>query len=197
MNLFTTSNNPIEAAQHLDDTRLNKMCVESCQMLVMALVANGLSLDKVPLTKSGAPYKTKGHSKHPVTIWTGRTRSNFLWHLIYTKALVAEYHHRTSKTRAGMNVLDAADKHISLIPEGDLEEFYNSSMHPKTRVQDVVECYRKTMIDKWTADKIKVKWTKRKPPEWSTIPVVESNGVYYRLTEKEASEIEGLLVSQT
>lgn len=196
MNLFATDNNPVEAAKHLDDIRLNKMITESCQMLVIALVRHGLPQHLIPITKLGKPYKTKGHANHPVTKWTGDNRENFMWHMSYLSAMLGEYHYRTGKIRAGIDVADTAHQWFTLIPDGKLMKFQNSSLYI-SKAGDTVGCYRSTMRDKWMADKIKVKWTKRKPPEWCNIPVVESDGVYYRLTEKEASEIEDLLVSQT
>ncbi len=194
MNLFATDPNPIIAAQHLDDIRLNKMITESCQMLVIALVANGLPKHKIPLTKSGQPYKTKGHANHPITKWTGRTRGNFLWHVMYLEAMMIEYHHRTGKTRAGVDVIDTAISNINLIPDGVQEPFHNSSLYSDNDVRGVIYCYRLTMGDKWMKDKIKVKWTKRKPPDWCAVRTVEVDGVHYRFTKREESSLDQLLV---
>lgn len=188
MNLFVTDTDERTAAQHLDDIRLNKMITESCQMLVIALVKNGLPKDKIPLTKSGKPYKTKGHANHPVTVWTGRTRGNFRWHLIYLMEMFEEYRFRTGKTHAGEEICLLAHDNDRLITAGVLEPFQNSSLY-QTHA-DTVLAYRFTMNDKWKADKIKVKWTKRKPPDWCAIPTVLVDGVYYRFTAADQSSLD-------
>lgn len=189
MNLFVTDSDPLVAATHLDDIRLNKMITESCQMLIIALVKNGLPKDKIPLTKSGKPYKTKGHANHPVTVWTGRTRGNFNWHILYLGSLLDEYAFRTGKTRAGIDIFYLAYNYIHLIPSGGLQTFQNSSFYEETLTQDVTECYRQTMIDKWAKDKIKVKWTKRKPPLFAP-KTVFIDGVYYKFTESDQVSLE-------
>lgn len=197
MNLFTTDNDEKTAATHLDDIRLNKMITESCQMLVITLVKNGLPTRLIPLTKAGKPYKTKGHANHPVTVWTGKTRGNFRWHLNYLMEMMDEYTYRTGKTRAGIDICCLAHDWDRLIPEGSLERFQNSSLFPNHN--DVIDAYRFTMNAKWKNDKIKVKWTKRKPPEWlaTAIRVVEVDGVYYRFTEADQNSLDqNLLGSQ-
>lgn len=188
MNLFVTDKDPDDAARHLDDIRLNKMITESCQMLVIALVSNGLPKDKIPLTKAGKPYKTKGHANHPVTRWTARSRGNFRWHLQYLMAMMDEYTYRTGKTHAGDDICYLAHDRDSLIPEGDLESFQNSSLYQNA--SNTIAAYRTTMIEKWIKDKIKVKWTKREPPFWSPVKTVFIDGVYYKFTESDQSSLD-------
>ena len=163
-------------------------------MLVLALVANGLPKHKIPLTKSGKPYQTKGHARHPVTLWTGRTSGNFNWHLRYAISMMGEYTYRNGKTRAGFDVLRCAVDYQGLVPKGPLEQFQNSSMYQEITDTDVPECYRQTMVSKWLADKIKVKWTKRKPPDWCTVPVVKMGEIYYRFTVQESLDVEASLL---
>lgn len=194
MNLFVTDEHPLKAACHLDDIRLNKMITESCQMIVLALAKNGLPASELPLTKAGTPYKTKGHANHPVTLWTGRISGNFLWHVNYLKSALTEYEYRYEKTRTGMNIVDLACKWLALIPEGNLEPFQNSSEYKETIAQDVIYCYRQTMLDKWHRDKIKVKWTKRMPPEWSPLSTVLRDGVYIKFTAKDQKAFEDSLL---
>lgn len=193
MNLFATDKDSRVAAKHLDDIRLNKMITESCQMLVIALVKNGLPKERIPLTKAGKPYKTKGHANHPVTIWTGRTRKNFRWHMDYLAEMLDEYHYRTGKTRAGDDIYYVAHDNDRLIPDGILEPFQNCSLYKETLAQDVCECYRQTMIDKWLKDKIKVKWTKREPPSFAPKTVL-IDGVYYKFTETDQSSLDQSLL---
>ncbi len=193
LNLFVTDKDPLVAATHLDDIRLNKMIVESCQMIVIALVKNGLPNHLIPLTKAGKPYKTKGHANHPVTIWTGRTEGNFRWHLDYLGAMLIEYNFRTGKNHVGGEIFDLAAHNRNLIPYNGIDSFQNSSKYQETLTQDIFECYRQTMIDKWTTDKIKVKWTKREPPSFAP-KMVLIDGVYYKFTESDQTSVDQLLV---
>lgn len=191
MNLFVTDINPAIAATHLDDMRLNKMITESCQMIVMAMVQNGLPHSKIPLTKAGTPYRVKGHANHPITKWTGMTRGNFHWHVLYLFSMLKEYHLRTGKIRTGENIIASAIDNYSLIPDGDLEPFYNCSTH---RGGDTITAYRLTLLDKWEKDKIKVKWTNIEPPKWATsLQTIKIDNVYYRYTAKDNLAIEQAL----
>ena len=52
------------------------------------------------------------------------------------------------------------------------------------------------MQDKWRNDKIVVKWTKRMPPDWASLPTIESDGVWYRYTKADEEVVENLLVDQ-
>jgi hypothetical protein len=194
MNLFVTDDNPALAAQHLDDIRLNKMITESCQMIVMALVQNGLPDSLIPLTKSGRPYKVKGHSNHPVTKWTSRSQANFLWHNTYLGFMLQEYHYRTGKTRTGINVYDVAQNNYHLLPNCPGDAYANCSFYSDNYIQDITHCYRLTMGDKWAADKIKVKWTKREPPKWCNVDTIKIGETYYRFTQKEKSDFEQMIL---
>src|SRR6478736_197855 len=61
MNIFATSSDPIRSAQALDDLRLNKMIVESCQILSAALHVTG----------RGTPdLYQPAYTRHPVVLWT-------------------------------------------------------------------------------------------------------------------------------
>jgi hypothetical protein len=194
MNLFVTDYNPTLAAQHLDDIRLNKMITESCQMIVIALAQNGLPSTLMPLTKLGKPYKVTGHLNHPVTKWTSRSQTNFLWHATYLGSMLQEYHHRTGKNRAGIDIYDLAINHYKLLPthpEDIIQITHaNCSYYSDNNIQDIVYCYRLTMGDKWAKDKIKVKWTKREPPKWCNIETIKIGETYYRFTEKEKYDFE-------
>lgn len=194
MNLFVTHSEPRIAATHLDDIRLNKMIVESCQMMVLAAKLNGAT--KFPLTKAGTPYKAKGHINHPVVKWTATSDGNYLWHLTYLGTMLGEYHYRTGKTHAGMHVYDWACQQVSLFPKGAILEFQNSSLFAGKGVVPVIIAYINTMIHKWQNDKIKVKWTKRKPPEWCKIRTVQIGDTWYRVTAAEDSAVDQMLVGE-
>ena len=79
--------NPNVAATHLDDTRLNKMILETAQIL---------STNNYLLNLSYKPYKLT-HQNHPCTVWARQSAANTLWLIDYLYALCTEYKHRFNK----------------------------------------------------------------------------------------------------
>ena len=78
MNIFATDSNPIIAARNLCDKHINKMIVESAQMLANGFSLERLAQDDVPRNQKGEP-RTHGYSKHPCTIWAYETTDNMEW----------------------------------------------------------------------------------------------------------------------
>lgn len=155
MNIFFTSNDPVECAQALDDKRLVKMPVESVQMLSSAIARHG-----------GSPVYRVAWTKHPCTIWSGDCRANFEWHLAHLKAMNDEFIHRYGKDHgsyaAGYDKL-VAQSH--LIPDTDImTPFPNCSL--RKDVADVLEAYRLGFEIKWQNDKRPPRWKHRGHPAW-------------------------------
>ena len=73
MNIFYTNKNPRLSAEYLDDLRLNKMILESCQMLSTTLHC---LVENPPENL----YK-RTHENHPCSKWTRESKENFKWHL--------------------------------------------------------------------------------------------------------------------
>jgi len=156
VNIFFTSNDPIECALALDDKRLVKMPIESVQMLSSAVARHG-----------GVPIYRVAWSKHPCTLWSGDSKENFEWHLAHLKAMNDEFVHRYGKDHAsflaGYASLKAqADK----LPSIGLTGFPNCSL--RKDIQDVIEAYRLGFEIKWKNDKRPPRWTKRGHPAWYT-----------------------------
>lgn len=166
MNIFVTDPDPEVSAKNLDDVRLNKMILESCQMLAYALAANGCPELELPYTKAGKPYKVNGpHKNHPCSIWAGRTRANYQWLLEHFIALCREKFRRTGKPHASYSNLLRLIEADKYIPEGPLEQFQNSSLY---KSQEPISAYKKTMCDKWDQDKLEAKTNPhKKPPTWT------------------------------
>lgn len=96
MNIFASYRCPVKSARVLDDQRLVKMILESCQLLSNGLRHNGIELD-------GLPKKT--HFNHPCSLWVAEGRDNFAWLLEHANALDEERqrrwgHNKTHKTLA-------------------------------------------------------------------------------------------------
>ena len=57
VNIFVLHDNPIRAAEMMCDKHIPKMVVETAQMMASALRRHGVTDERMPLTKSGTPYK--------------------------------------------------------------------------------------------------------------------------------------------
>jgi len=81
MNIFITSFNSKEAASHLDDLRLNKMILETAQLLSSAY--RHLFDDNELLYKDT-------HVNHPCAIWARKGIDNYSWLVQYFDDLTKE-----------------------------------------------------------------------------------------------------------
>lgn len=157
MNIFVTDKCPKISAQILDDGRVNKMIIESLQMMAYAIARHSDDESALPLTKDDVPYKVGGnHKKHPCSIWAGNNRANYNWLLAHTIELIKQKKKRfpdgkgiDSYTRGVIQ----CHKSRHLIPAGKLQEFQNSSEHKG--IGDTVFAYRLTMVRKWEIAKSK------------------------------------------
>jgi len=152
MNVFVTSENPIKCAQHLDDKRLNKMCLETTQLLCTAVNEHG----------GTTPYKST-HKNHPCSLWTRKTRENWLWLWKHGKALCKEYTKRRGRIHACKSVLDRIEWMFVYIPKGERTSFVNCAANDKLgvsfkHVDDVCKAYQLYLNQRWELDK--------RPPTW-------------------------------
>jgi hypothetical protein len=86
MNIFFFTKNQKLNARLLDDKRLVKMVLETTQLL-----SNGLYLNN-----QKSPYKHT-HLKHPCSIWSAKSKSNWQWLKKYGLELANEYTRRYGK----------------------------------------------------------------------------------------------------
>lgn len=78
MNIFVLDQNPQLAAQYHCDQHINKMILESAQMLSTVL---------------GGPYKPT-HKNHPCTLWVAESSNNAMWLVTLAAYLNDEYRTR-------------------------------------------------------------------------------------------------------
>lgn len=147
MNIFVTDIDPIQSAIVLDDKRLNKMIIESAQLLSTALNCYGIK----------APYKST-HINHPCNIWVRESRSNYVWLLEHYKALSDEYTRRYDKFHKSSQYYSFFLNHRNIIPEKGLTPFKNCSLF---KDDETILAYKKTMLVKWNKDK-SPKWNRQK-----------------------------------
>jgi hypothetical protein len=156
MNIFFTSSCPVESAKFLDTKRVNKMILESAQLLSTALRENGYEGDGI--------YKAT-HRNHPSNIWARQSKSNYIWLLKHFKALAEEYYSRRSKWHKSYTTLynTLADA-VSYIPEGDLTPFANCAAREDLGISykhldDVHVAYQLYLNERWDLDKKEPVWT--------------------------------------
>lgn len=154
MNIFVTDSNPYVCAQALDDLRLNKMILETAQLLSTALRFHHTSMDV---------YKST-HVNHPCSVWTRTSQGNYNWLLQHFVALVGEKATRTGKIHKSYDLCTKFADGVRLIPSGDLTPFVNCTPYKNL---DVFDAYQLTLRDKWAADKRPPKWTKSNSPSWA------------------------------
>lgn len=154
MNIFAVDPCPVRSAQALDDVRVNKMIIESMQMMAFAMAANDVPENLLPLNKEGNTYKVHGpHKKHPCSIWAGQTRGNFMWLLNHTTALVEEFRLRGGKGHDNMpENLRRAGQAVKYFKDAPRQEFANCSLWKG--MGDVHFAYRLTMVNKWEKEKL-------------------------------------------
>ena len=155
MNIFATSDCPIESAEFLDDKRVRKMVLESGQLLSTAMRVHGYSGNEV--------YKI-AYKNHPSNIWARATQGNYKWLLEHFRALCNEYTRRFGKTHASSALLPAFEQGVSLIPAGERMPFSNNARNLTkgvdfTHESDVTLAYKLYLSERWESDKREPKWS--------------------------------------
>lgn len=154
MNIFILDKNPIQAARYHNDKHAIKMVLEHTQMLSTAVRVH--SKDTVE-----GVYKT-AHLNHPCSIWTRKTRNNFLWLCEMTEELFQEYTRRYGKHHKSWETYITCRNNHHYIPIGDLTAFAQA-MPEEYKNEDAVTAYRTYYIK----DKKEFsKWKMGNIPEW-------------------------------
>jgi len=167
MNIFLTSFNSKEAAAHLDDLRLNKMILETAQLLSCAY--------RHLFSEHSALYR-ETHFNHPCSIWARKNEDNYSWLVQYFDDLAQE------KLRRDLTIKKAnlVKPHKSW---SDLFAIFNSKKtnNYQTKLnadffdfnctdfkdeKDVRIAYQKQLAQKWQNDLKPPKWTGSNRPNF-------------------------------
>lgn len=161
MNIFLVDTDPVVCAQALDDKRLNKMILETAQLLSGAYrcFEEGSPYCDIP----EALYKLT-HKNHPCAVWTRANLHNYNWLLRYFQALYDEKMHRTDKPHLSyVKLWKYLCAYALPKEECELPTFnFNCS---KQDTGDIFQDYKQCLIAKWDADE-KPTWVKRGAPDW-------------------------------
>ena len=166
MNIFLTSFDSKTAAQHLDNLRLNKMILETAQLLSSSY--RSLFTDHVLLYKST-------HINHPCSIWSRTNIDHYSWLVDYFNNLALEKIYRDyirkSQSKPSMHkswqrlfaLFDAKNNHCYHIKVASDFFSFNCTADYKSE-KDVRIAYQKQLIYKWQNDIIAPQWTRRNIP---------------------------------
>jgi|SRR5210317_1371184 len=169
MNLFRVASSPYHCARALDDIRLNKMILETAQMLSTAARKHA-----PPEWISEHELYRPTHANLPVPLWIAEGRENYTWTLAYLQSLFAERRFRLSRGHATERLYLSLAKASEFLPESSYTQ------QPYCGIKDyssegLFRGYRLTLIDKWLEDEIQSKrnphkhppsWIKRGEPDW-------------------------------
>lgn len=156
MNIFVIHEDTWICAQALDDLRLNKMIIETAQLLSTAMREMGHVGDDV--------YKST-HRNHPCAVWVRASSENYRWTLLYMSDLVEERQRRTGKNHKSYSIYNTLCGGTKMMPQGPRTPFVNCSAHKNWPTFDA---YKFTLIDKWNADKKPPTWTNSIKPLWAS-----------------------------
>lgn len=155
MNIFATSISPVESALALDDKRLNKMILESAQMLSTALRRHGVG---------NGPHYRSAYQNHPCTLWTGNTRKNYLWLCDHALAMCAIYSATRKRTHSCERVIQFCYRMSDKIKSGELKDFTDCT---KINLDlPITQKYKVCLKLKWDNDIQTPTWKNRKVPDW-------------------------------
>ena len=178
MNIFVLDNNPVQAAIQQCDKHVVKMIVESAQMLSTAhrildgipheeKTSNGRKIVRYRLSLFDDVYYQSVHPKHPSTLWTMESSSNYEWHWEHFVALCEEYTHRYGKVHSTDKKLRTILKvPPTNIPIGPLTPFRLAmGSNPEcVDPENPVQSYRNFYMTK--QKRFKMVWSSRPVPEW-------------------------------
>lgn len=172
MNIFIIDKRPHECAKALCDLRLNKMILETAQLLCTAY--RHWFPDRVE-EYSEVIYKVT-HENHPCSVWLRKDIGNYIWLLEYFECLYLEKVMRTNKPHLSYTKLRTmfySDEIVNAINELDYAtinfDFNCSGIYPSTG--DVFDDYKLCLIQKWLQDNREPKLTLRGYPNFVTTDI--------------------------
>ena len=176
MNIFFLDENPVLAAQYQFDIHVNKMMIESAQLLSTAHHVLGVPIDYSNI------YKPT-HRNHPMSKWVYENRDNYLWLLDHAVGLSNEFSFRRKTSHKTQLVIEYLVKnkiildYLPVINSNQLQFFNYLITKPplcipdEFKKDDVIlsyrECYKKSKLKDKRGIPMNI-FTRRHPPEWLT-----------------------------
>lgn len=132
MNIFALDQDPVKAAKYHCDKHVNKMILETAQLMSTCLKSNGIS-DPI-LYKQFNP-------KHPSNLWVAESRSNFEWLGALGIALCDQKIIRTGKSHNSILVINKALELGKALKDNGPTKF-KMAMPQQFMTEDPVHSYR-------------------------------------------------------
>lgn len=155
VNIFVVDPDTMICAKALDDLRLNKMIIETAQLLSTAMRVQGYIGNDI--------YKST-HVNHPCAVWARQSSENYKWLLLYMSDLVEERQNRTGKNHKSYQIFNTLCGGTKMMPQGPITPFANCSLY---KGHGLFDAYKLTLKDKWANDKRPPKWTNTTKPSWA------------------------------
>lgn len=152
MNIFVLDQDMRRCARYYADQHVVKMILEGTQMLCTVLNENGVE----------TPYKST-HTKHPCTLWTGKSLENWRWLRRLTLELNREFKYRYRREIDHQSAVVARALPQPPIPDLGLTEFAQAMPEEYRVPGDAVSAYRSFYV----GEKARfATWTRRRRPRW-------------------------------
>jgi len=162
MNIFALDNDPRTAALGLCDQHVNKMLVESCQLLSNAL------------PESRAPYK-RTHYNHPCSKWVRASANNYCWLLEHAWELAIRFYAARGRAHRCEHILREYLSHSPRLVFARRTPFALACGEYNDAHADPVECYRayyRAKLEHWQTREDK----RRIIPTW-TEPAIKPDSI--------------------
>jgi len=147
MNIFAAWPSAKKSAEFLDDKRVVKMVLETCQLLCTSINLSG----------GVSPYKST-HKNHPCAVWARESKANYQWLLDHFFHLLNEYRARYGRTHKCEQYYDLLWDGIKHIPDAPATDHPNCTIF--NECENVHLAYILYMQHKWLNDKRKPTWYK-------------------------------------
>lgn len=163
MNVFAVDDNPYVAAEYMCDKHINKMMIESCQILscVIDTRSGDMSLSKT----LELPQYPKAHAKHPCTLWAMASTQNAQWLIKHLHGLEQQFKIRFPRSEHKLNgifKIYTLQLEKCTFPEQKRTPFAQA-MPDQYRVEgDAVAAYRMYYL----MDKSFAVWKRTETPHW-------------------------------
>ena len=158
MNIFVLDPDPAKCVREYCDSHVNKMLLETTQLLCSAHHAAGCSFPGI--------YKPS-HMNHPSAKWVRRSHAAYLWALCLLYSLHQEYESRRGREHGCKAILGnlVGAPLAPKIPEEE-ESFVFVGPDDCAPGLPVVERYRELYRRKRQSFKRPMRWTGRPVPSW-------------------------------
>lgn len=176
MNIFYLDHDPQKAAQYLIDRHVNKMILESAQMLANCYSDEQRAAEDCPKTQSGNPRKLS-YFNHPCSKWVRESKTNFHWLADHALYMYKEKVHRTGRGHFSFDFIKWCINNEPDLPDVGHTEPARAFSGKEIKNDDIVEDYRTFYVLDKIFDKNNKRmdiWTKGARPDWWVEKIIDN-----------------------